>query len=94
MIHDLVVSRGVTSTSAGRSYVLDHCIQGERGLLFEIALVPGDAAVRIRQHSEHQMEPEVLIAASTLFEISSVSMPKSMFLRGEPNGQIDSKFQW
>jgi hypothetical protein len=72
MIGDIVVWHGFTSTSMDRDYVLKHYIKDDNSVLFEIELHPGDVAVLIEAHSEYCSEREILIAASTGFEVLSV----------------------
>jgi hypothetical protein len=73
IVGDVVVWPGFTSTSTDRDSVLNRFITDENSILFEIALHPGDVAVRIDEYSDFRSEREVLIAASTGFKILSVT---------------------
>jgi hypothetical protein len=72
MIGNVVVWPGFTSTSIDCNSVLRSFIHNEDSVLFKIDLHPGDVAVRIEEYSEYGSEQEVLIAASTGFEVLSV----------------------
>jgi TPR repeat protein len=72
LIGDIVVWPGFTSSSTNRDLVLRRFITPDDSILFEIELHPGDVAARIEQHSEYGSEGEVLIAASTGFQVLSV----------------------
>jgi hypothetical protein len=81
MIGDVVVWPGFTSTSIDCNSVLRSFIHNEDSVLFEIELHPGDAAVLIEQYYEYGSEREILIAASTGFEVlrvdyADVSIPQ------------------
>jgi hypothetical protein len=72
LIEDVVIWPGFTSTSTDRNLVLHEFMNPEDGVLFEIELHAGDIAALIQHDSEHEMENEVLIAASTGFKVLSV----------------------
>jgi hypothetical protein len=72
MIGGVVVWPGFTSTSRDRNYVLSTFATNDCCVLFEIELHPGDIAVEIQDVSEYQDEREILIPASTAFEVMSV----------------------
>jgi hypothetical protein len=72
MIGDVVVWCGFTSTSTDRDYVVNEFITDDDCVLFEIELHPDDVAVFIERDSEYEFEREVLIAASTGFQVLSV----------------------
>jgi hypothetical protein len=72
MLGDVIVWPGFTITSRDRDYVLETFIINEDCALFEIELHPGDIAVDIQRESDFQHEREILIPASTAFEVISV----------------------
>jgi hypothetical protein len=65
MIDEVIVWSSFTSTSTDRDHVIEHFVKNGDGILLEIALHPGNAAISIEEHSVHQLESEILIAAST-----------------------------
>jgi hypothetical protein len=83
MIGGVIVWPGFTSTSRDRDYVLKTFIMNEDSALFEIELHPGDIAVNIQRQSKYEHEREILIPASTAFEVISVDdMDVSIPARG------------
>jgi hypothetical protein len=52
--------------------VIEHFITDEDSILFEILLHPGDIAVCIESYSRFDYESEILIAASSGFNVESV----------------------
>jgi hypothetical protein len=91
MIEDVVVWPGFTSTSTDRNYVLDHFITDDHCMLFEIELHPGDIAVNVAKDSEHELEKEFLIAASTGFKVLSVD-DTDISIQGEDGGLSSFRF--
>jgi hypothetical protein len=72
MIGEVIVWSSFGSTSFELELVIDEFIIDDDSILFEILLRPGDAAVRICDHSRFTDEFEVLIAASSGFLVESV----------------------
>jgi hypothetical protein len=72
MIGGVVVWPGFTSTSSDRNSALGSFATDDNCVLFEIELHRGDIAVEIQDVSEYQDEREILIPASTAFEVISV----------------------
>jgi hypothetical protein len=87
MIDDgVVVWPGFTSTSTDRDCVLNRFITDDDCILFEIDLHRGDVAVKIENHSDHPYEQEILIAASTGFQVLSVDFI-DVSIHGEDCGE-------
>jgi hypothetical protein len=62
MVGKVIIWSAFTSNSTDRAYVIENFIQEDDNILFEIAVLLGDVAVPIQNHSEYSLESEILIA--------------------------------